>query len=43
MPEHERLSILRDELVVAHKKLERMAKNVEILEMKVEYLKTSEE
>ena len=36
--EPERLSILRDKLVVAHKKFEKMAKNVEILEMKVEYL-----
>jgi len=43
MEEHERLSILRDELTVAHKKLEKEIKNVEILEMKVEYLKGDKE
>ena len=38
MPEHERLSILRDKLSTAHKELERRRTVVEVLDNQIEYL-----
>lgn len=38
MEEKEKLSILRDKLVVAHNELEVVVENVEALEMQLEYL-----
>lgn len=40
MKEHERLSILRDKLIEAHKEMELAQEKVEVLENKVEYLKS---